>query len=141
MTNYDATNKNISRRVTRTYRDVDLNFGRNTVTNDVNTLTDADAVKKAVINLIQTNHYERPFHPELGSDLRNMMFENMTPISAMGLKKKILEVIARYEPRVSVTQILVEPNIETNSYLCEIDFSILGIKTPQKVRTSLDRAQ
>ena len=58
MTNYDATNKNISRRVTKTYRDVDLNFGRNTVTNDVNTLTDADAVKKAVINLIQTNHYE-----------------------------------------------------------------------------------
>lgn len=141
MTNYDATNKNISRRVTKTYRDVDLNFGRNTVTNDVNTLTDADAVKKAVINLIQTNHYERPFHPELGSDLRNMMFENMTPLSAMGLKKKILEVIARYEPRVSVTQILVEPNIETNSYLCEIDFNILGIKTPQKVRTSLDRAQ
>ena len=78
---------------------------------------------------------------KISSDLRNMMFENMTPLSAMGLKRKILEVIARYEPRVSVTQILVEPYIETISYLCEIDFTILGIKTPQKVRTSLDRAQ
>tara|TARA_Y100001937_G_scaffold19591_3_gene26984 strand:- start:843 stop:1268 length:426 start_codon:yes stop_codon:yes gene_type:complete len=141
MTNYDATNKNISNRVTKTYRDIDLNFGRNTVTNDVNTLTDADAVKKAVVNLIQTNHYERPFHPEIGSDLRNMMFENMTPLTAMGLKKKIVEVIARYEPRVTITQVIVEPTVETNSYLCEIDFLILGIETPQKVRTSLDRAQ
>ena len=141
MTNYDATNKNISNRVTKTYRDIDLNFGRNTVTNDVNTLTDADAVKKAVVNLIQTNHYERPFHPEIGSDLRNMMFENMTPLTAMGLKKKVVEVIARYEPRVTITQVIVEPTVETNSYLCEIDFLILGIETPQKVRTSLDRAQ
>ena len=70
-----------------------------------------------------------------------MMFENMTPLTAMGLKKKIVEVIARYEPRVTITQVIVEPTVETNSYLCEIDFLILGIETPQKVRTSLDRAQ
>ena len=61
MTNYDATNTNKSKRITKLYRDLDLDFGRNNVTNDVDTLEDADAVKRSVRNIIQTNHYERPF--------------------------------------------------------------------------------
>ena len=65
MTNYDATNKNQSTKLNKNYRDIDLSFGRNTVTGDINVLDDAEAVKRAVRNIIQTNHFERPFHPEL----------------------------------------------------------------------------
>ena len=77
MTNYDATNKNQSTRLNKNYRDIDLSFGRNTVTGDINVLDDAEAVKRAVRNIIQTNHFERPFHPELGSDIRNLLFDQI----------------------------------------------------------------
>ena len=66
MPNYDATNTNESKRANRIYKDLDLDFGRNRCTNDVNRLTDVEAVKRSVRNLINTNHYERPFHPEIG---------------------------------------------------------------------------
>ena len=90
MPNYDASSTNNSKRVTRIYKDLDLNFGRNTVTNDVNKLTDVEAVKRSVRNLINTNHYERPFHPEIGSDVRAMLFEPMTPLTALNLQRKLL---------------------------------------------------
>ena len=139
MTNYDATNKNQSTRLNKNYRDIDLSFGRNTVTGDINVLDDAEAVKRAVRNIIQTNHFERPFHPEIGSDIRNLLFENMTSMTAMALKKKILECISLHEPRARVTNIRIAPSPETNSYVCEIEFMVIGFSTPQKIRTSLDR--
>ena len=71
MANYDATNNNETKRVNRKYKDLDLDFGLNSVTKDVNKLTDAEAVKRSVRNLISTNHYERFFKPELGSGLRS----------------------------------------------------------------------
>ena len=88
MANYDATSTNKSSRNTKIYKDLDLDFGRNSVTNDVNKLEDAEAVKRSVRNLINTSHYERPFHPELGSNVRAMLFEPMTPISCFKFAKK-----------------------------------------------------
>ena len=81
MPNYDASGTaalNKSKRATRQYKDLDLSFGRNTVTNDVNKLTDVEAVKRSVRNLINTSHFERPFHPEIGSSVRALLFELMT---------------------------------------------------------------
>ena len=88
MANYDATSTNKSSRNTKIYKDLDLDFGRNSVTNDVNKLEDAEAVKRSVRNLINTSHYERPFHPELGSNVRAMLFEPMTPLVALNLQRK-----------------------------------------------------
>jgi len=71
MPSYSVENvSNNSSRATRIYKDLDLDFGRNTVTHDVNKLTDVEAVKRSVRNLIKTNHYERHFHPEIGSNVR-----------------------------------------------------------------------
>ena len=89
MANYDASVTNNSKRANRIYKDLDLNFGRNPITNDVNKLTDVEAVKRSVRNLINTNHYERPFHPEIGSGLRGMLFEPMSPLTANGLQRKV----------------------------------------------------
>jgi len=69
MPNYDAGSLNKSKRATKQYRDLDLDFGRNSVTNDVNKLTDIEAVKRSVRNLINTSHFDRPFHPEIGSSV------------------------------------------------------------------------
>ena len=139
MPNYDASTNNKSKRATRIYKDLDLDFGRNTVTNDVNKLTDVEAVKRSVRNLINTNHYERPFHPEIGSDVRAMLFEPMTPLNALNLQRKVAEVLNNFEPRIDLQQVLANPNIDRNSYELKIMFYVVGSNSPVEVETFLER--
>ena len=133
------TLSNNSKRATRIYKDLDLDFGRNTVTNDVNKLTDVEAVKRSVRNLINTNHFERPFHPEIGGNVRALLFENMTPLTALNLQRKIEEVLNNFEPRAKITQILADPDIDRNGYRLEIKFYVIGIQNPIVVETFLER--
>ena len=140
MPSYSTENlSNNSKRATRIYKDLDLDFGRNTVTNDVNKLTDVEAVKRSVRNLINTNHFERPFHPELGGNVRALLFENMTPLTALNLQRKIEEVLNNFEPRAKITQILADPDIDRNGYRLEIKFYVIGIQNPITVETFLER--
>ena len=137
MANLNATNN--SKRATRIYKDLDLDFGRNTVTNDVNKLTDVESVKRSVRNLINTNHFERPFHPAIGGNIRALLFELMTPLTALNLQRKVEEVLKNFEPRANVTQILADPDIEKNGYRLEIKFYVIGIQNPIVVETFLER--
>ena len=140
MPSYSTENlSNNSKRATRIYKDLDLDFGRNTVTNDVNKLTDVEAVKRSVRNLINTNHFERPFHPELGGNIRALLFEPMTPLTALNLQRKVEEVLNNFEPRAKITQILADPDIDRNGYKLEIKFYVLGIQNPITVETFLER--
>jgi len=140
MPSYSTENlSNNSKRATRIYKDLDLDFGRNTVTNDVNKLTDVEAVKRSVRNLINTNHFERPFHPEIGGNVRALLFENMTPLTALNLQRKIEEVLNNFEPRAKITQILADPDIDRNGYKLEIKFYVIGVQNPITVETFLER--
>jgi phage baseplate assembly protein W len=142
MPNYDAsgtTALNKSKRATRQYKDLDLSFGRNTVTNDVNKLTDVEAVKRSVRNLINTSHFERPFHPEIGSNVRAMLFEPMTPLTALNLQRKVQEVLVNFEPRIRLVQIAARPDIDRNSYDLAIYFYVIGSNELITVQTFLER--
>ena len=139
MPNYDASTNNKSKRATRIYKDIDLDFGRNTVTNDINKLTDVEAVKRSVRNLINTNHYERPFHPEIGSGIRGLLFEPMTPLTSLALQRKVEEVLLNFEPRISLVQVLSNANIDRNSYDLKIMFYVIGSEEPVEVETFLER--
>ena len=139
MPNYDASTNNNSKRASRIYKDLDLNFGRNIVTNDVNKLTDVEAVKRSVRNLINTNHYERAFHPEIGSDVRSMLFEPMTPLTALNLQRKVAEVLNNFEPRINLQQVLASPDLDRNSYALKIMFYVIGSNQPVEVETFLER--
>ena len=139
MSNYDASITNNSKRSTRIYKDLDLNFGRNVVTNDVNKLTDVEAVKRSVRNLLNTRHYERPFHPEIGAGVRDLLFEPITPLTAINLKRKVEEVLLNFEPRINLVQILATPDIDRNSYHLRIMFYVIGISDPVTVETFLER--
>ena len=88
-------NNDISRNV-RQYRDLDLFFGRKPVSGDVNILTDVENIKRAVRNLILTNVFERPFHPELGSGVRDMLFENMTFVKT-NADERVEDIIENFE--------------------------------------------
>jgi len=139
MPNYDAGSLNKSKRATKQYRDLDLDFGRNSVTNDVNKLTDIEAVKRSVRNLINTSHFDRPFHPEIGSSVRAMLFELMTPLTALNLQRKVQEVLINFEPRIKLVQIVSNPNIDSNSYDLRIYFYVIGSNDLIEVQTFLER--
>jgi phage baseplate assembly protein W len=139
MPNYDAGSLNKSKRATKQYRDLDLDFGRNSVTNDVNKLTDIEAVKRSVRNLINTSHFDRPFHPEIGSSVRAMLFEPMTPLTALNLQRKVQEVLINFEPRIKLVQIVANPNIDKNSFDLRIYFYIIGSNDLIEVQTFLER--
>ena len=139
MAIYDASNTNKSKRSTRLYKDLDLDFSSNPVTNDIVKIEDVDAVKRSVKNLVQTNFYERPFHPELGCGVRELLFENYTPLTGIFLKRKIEEVITNFEPRVSLNQITVDDEPDRNRLKVSIYFYVVGVEDPVVVETFLER--
>ena len=139
MPKWDATNSNNSNRISRTFKDLDLDFGLNPVTKDVNKLTDAEAIKRSVRNLINTNNYERPFRPEIGSGIRGLLFEPMTELTSHFMQVKIAEILNQLEPRISVSNIIINNQEDRNAYSVSIHFLIKGTQEPVVVDTFLER--
>ena len=139
MSRYDATQSNESNRSAKIYKDLDLDFAFNTATKDIQTLTDVESVKRSVRNLINTNHYERPFHPEIGSGIRGLLFEPMSPLTSLALQRKVEEVLLNFEPRISLVQVLSNVNVDRNSYDLKIMFYVIGSEEPVEVETFLER--
>ena len=139
MANYDASSINKSKKSTRTYVDLDLDFTRHPVTNDVVKITDVEAVKRSVRNLINTQFYERPFHPELGCGVRDMLFENYTPMTGIFMRRKIEEVLRNYEPRANLSSIQVNEQMDRNAIDVVVNFYVLNLPNPVSVTTTLQR--
>ena len=139
MANYDASSTNKSKRSNRIYKDLDLNFTRNPVTNDVTKIEDVDAVKRSVRNLVQTNFYERPFHPELGCGVRELLFENFTPVTGIFIRRKVEEVITNFEPRARISQVAVNEQPDRNGIEVTVYFYVMNMPNPVSVTTVLQR--
>ena len=139
MANYDASSTNKSKKSTRTYVDLDLDFTRHPVTNDVVKITDVEAVKRSVKNLINTQFYERPFHPELGCGVRDLLFENYTPLTGIFIKRKIQEVLINFEPRARLSSINVNEQMDRNAIDVVVNFYVLNLPNPVSVTTTLQR--
>ena len=125
----DAQGQNDIDRNARQYSDLDLFFGRKSVSKDINKVTDIQAVKRSIRNLVLTNHYEKPFHPEIGSGVRGILFEPMTPITAHVLTRKIEDVIENFEPRARLISVTAFPNLDRNEYECTIQFYVVNTPT------------
>jgi len=139
MGRYDATQTNESLRSARIYKDLDLDFQKNTATKDIQKLTDIEAVKRSVRNLIKLNHYEKPFRPEIGSNLRAMLFENITPQINHAISKQIDLLIRNYEPRCRLVQLNVQPDVDRNGYRASISFFVVNHPERVEVETFLER--
>ena len=125
---YDAQNKNDITRNVRQYTDLDLFFGRKT-NSDVNKVTDIQAVKRSIRNLVLLNAYEKPFHPEIAGGVREMLFELMTPITAQIIAKQIENVINNFEPRARLVGVRVQPDLDRNLYEVTIEFYVVNAPT------------
>ena len=135
---WDAARQN-EKRSSRVYKDLNLNFNFNPITKDVTTVTDVIAVKRSVRNLLLTNHYDRPFHPEIGSNVTALLFENFGPITGNQLSRTIEEMIANFEPRARVETVECFPVPDTNTYDVRIYFYVENLPAElQEFQTLLE---
>ena len=140
MASYDAgTLTNQSKRSARIYKDLNLDFQQNTATKDIQKITDIESVKRSVRNLINTNHYEKPFRPQVGSNLRAMLFENMSPQINHAISKEIDLLIRNYEPRCRLVEVSTVPSLDRNAYSASISFYVVNNPEPVTVETFLER--
>jgi phage baseplate assembly protein W len=125
--------------INRQYSDLDLNFNVHPVKKDINRWTDEQAVIHSVRNLLVTNHYERPFQPDLGSNIRRMLFEPLDNITASNLDREIRQTITNFEPRVRITTLQVAPLYDKNSFGIYMEFEIVNRSEPITIRFMLQR--
>ena len=122
----------------RTYRDIAFSFFANPMSGDVGKKTGASAVKQSIVAILKTNHHERLFDPEFGTDIRGSLFEQMNPITEQRMRKKIEAAIARHEPRAEVLGITVNGQEEQNRYEISILFNVASVAEIQKITTYFD---
>lgn len=121
------------------YSDLDLDFIAHPTTGDIVRKTGDDAIKRSVRNLILTNFYDRPFRPYIGSNVQKLLFELISPITANLLKDAIFEVINNYEPRVRISELVVDPDEDNNGYNISIRYEILNRGEPALISLFLER--
>ena len=125
----DAQGQNKSSRSAQLYSDLDLFFGQNNSDKDVNIVYDAQAVKRSIRNLVLTNQYEKPFHPEIYSGVRGMLFELMTPVTSVILARQVEDVIDNFEPRARLAGVTAYPDLDRNAYEVTVEFYIVNAPT------------
>ena len=128
MAVYDAQLNNTARATTQ-YTDLDLFFGRKSSNNDVRQVTDAQAVKRSLRNLVQLNTYEKPFHPEIAGGVRELLFEPMSPLVAVVIARKIEDVITNFEPRARLVSVRAFTDLDRNAYEVSVEFYIVNAPT------------
>ena len=140
MARYDAGRlTNQSTRSARVFKDLDLDFQQNTATKDIQKMLDVESVKRSVRNLINLNHYEKPFHLEIGSNLRAMLFELITPQMSHAISKEISLLIENFEPRAKLVQISTMPQFDRNAYAATISFYVQNVPDRIVVESFLER--
>lgn len=127
--------------VVRQYKDLDLNFTKHPVRKDINKVVNEMAVVNSIKNLILTNHYERPFQPDIGSNVQKLLFENMDKITSAAIRREILQTIRNFEPRVNIESLTVTPDFDNNSFSVDMLFYIVNRTDPVTIQFFLERAR
>jgi phage baseplate assembly protein W len=128
-------------RNTRIFSDLDLNFTPHPVTGDLVRRFDDQAIKQSIKNLIMTNHFERPFHSELGSPIPALLFEPMTPLTTLMIRRSIIDLISNFEPRVELSEVDVIQSPENNAVYVTITFKIVNTELPLTLDLVLERTR
>lgn len=131
----------VTTQVARQYSDLDLNFNIHPVRKDINKNVDELAVINSIKNLILTNHYERPFRPDIGSNVRKLLFENMDNVTAASLEREIVSTINNFEPRARVSRVDVSPDFDNNGFSVGMEFYILNRTEPITIQFFLERVR
>lgn len=128
-------------RNTRIFSDLDLNFTPHPVTGDISRKFDENAVKQSLKNLMQIRHFEKPFHSEIGSPLRELLFEPVTPLTELMARRAIIDLIANFEPRVDLIDAEVIASDENNTFYISVTFKIVNTEKPLTLDFVLERTR
>jgi phage baseplate assembly protein W len=123
------------------YSDFFTDFSRSSDTGQLNRKTNENAVKQAIRNLLLTDHYERPFQPEMGSNLRSLLFEPFTAATEIRAKTYIEEVFDNYEPRAELIRTVINADMDNNKLLVSIYFRIINTTEPVALNITLERTR
>jgi phage baseplate assembly protein W len=117
-------------RVSRAFKDISLSFEPHPVTKDLPILKNESAIRRSIMNLVQTIPEERFFEPLLGSDVRSSLFDFVDFATASVIQEQVLETIENFEPRVDNTIVEVDPQPDSNSFDITVIFDIVGLEFP-----------
>ncbi len=138
MAQFNSKNK-ASRVARRWFTDIDINMKNHPITGDVVLKYDLNAIKRAVMNLVLTNHFERPFKPSLGVNLRGMLFELNNAPNRIVLENQIKEMLNKFEPRITVTNVMSTP--DNNLLNVTLMFSVGNNPEPHSLDLILERVR
>jgi phage baseplate assembly protein W len=128
-------------RNTRIFSDLDLNFTKHPVTKDITRRYDDNAIKQSVKNLLLTRNFERPFHSEIGSPIRQLLFDNPGPMFNVMLKRAVIDVINNFEPRVNIIDVRVDDYSDRNEVYVTLEFTIVNTERPLTLDLALERTR
>lgn len=128
-------------RNTRLFTDIDLNFTAHPVTKDVTRRYDENAIKASVLNLLLTRNFERPFHSEIGSPIRALLFELPGPMFTVMMQRAIIDVINNFEPRVEIIDVRVNDAADNNAVYVTLEFKIVNTERPITLDLTLERTR
>ena len=126
----------------QTFKDLSVTFKKHPVTDDLVQVKDKAAIVQSITGLLLTMKGERPFQPELGCDIKRILFEPLDYASAGTIKKEVKETLDRYEPRIRIDDIVCEPDFDNNGYNVELTFTMIGREdAPIAVEFILERTR
>ena len=117
-------------RISKSFKDISMSFQVNPLTNDLIAITNTTAIARSLRNLVLTTPGERFFNEELGSQVNNLLFENVDDVTAMSIRSEIINVIQNYEPRVNLGEVEVNADIDAYQMDVKINYTIVGIDAP-----------
>jgi phage baseplate assembly protein W len=121
------------------WRDLDLDFIAHPTTGDVTTKNGVEAVKRAVRNLVLLARYDKPFNPDIQCGIRQMLFEPLSPITAMHLRQNIIVALKQFEPRIDLFEVQVLADADKNAFDIAIYFRVKNVQDPVVVNLTLER--
>ena len=123
----------------RVYSDLDLSLTKHPAFNDITPLTDTDAVKNSVRNLLLTNKGDRPFQPTVGSNITHQLFENANPFVYETIRQNIKDMLNSFEPRINSVRVQLQEEIDENSVHVTVTFNVTNVENEQTVDFYLER--
>jgi hypothetical protein len=123
------------------FSDIDFSFVKHPITNDIGRKINDESIKQSMKNLVLTAYYERHFNSKLGSPIRKLLFEPVTPMLATVLKKAIEQVLTNFEPRIDLKKVTVDLLSNDSAVNVNVYYSILGMQALQTFNLILRRTR
>ena len=119
-------------KISRAFKDISLSFTRSPITNDLVALKNEDAIKKSVVNLCRTRLTDRFFNELLGTSIEDALFELVGEDIGVSLEEEIRTLLNNFEPRIKLTQVNIEDDIDENGLYITIRYNIVGLPFPEQ---------